>query len=80
MQLSIRTFINSGGQKKVCYQLQLQGFAEEVTVNAGLKINCSRYQEIECVKELKKTVRRLIDTIGAIEISRICHGETVKRE
>ena len=46
VQLSIRTFINSGRQKKVCYQLQLQGFAEEVKVNAGLKINYSWDQEI----------------------------------
>ena len=49
VQLSISTCINSGRQKKVCYQLQLQGFAEEVKVNAGLKINYSRDQEIECV-------------------------------
>ena len=46
---SISTFVNSGRQKKVCQQLQLQGFAEEVKVNAGLKINYSRDQEIECV-------------------------------
>ena len=49
VQLSISTFINSGRQKKACYQLQLQGFAEEVKVNAGLEINYSRDQEIECV-------------------------------
>ena len=56
MQLSKSTFINSGRQKKVCYQLQLQGFAEEVKVNAGLKINYSRDQEIVCLKSSKSQV------------------------
>ena len=39
----------SGRQKKVCHQLKLQGFAEELKVSARLKINYSRDQEIECV-------------------------------
>ena len=54
VQLSISNFIiYSGRQKKECHQLQLQGFAEDLKVTAGPKINYSRDQEIECLKAQK---------------------------